>query len=315
MMEGDNYGDSVESSLDSVKAYGYGRYAVSPSHDSALKFNYQRKDYIGLLRTDINICSSITEAGVIVLGEGNLSFSFSLAAFFQSWIGIMSTLPNKVEDPRAAITAGYELTKRSCEDNQRLHLLRGQDVDSVLSQMLLDLNLPLLREGTVRAPYQHMKREITNLILQDCVLTGISRIESIYDMADPGIICDDVDPYDLENSKVAGDCFSRNLWFQCPWKGPGDQRSNASYLLNFLNQAATCQQSGRLVMIGVINLFPFCTQYGLMDLLAHPSYEFVGYDDQFIRELILLGYKFQSRYVIDGAEFSHITLIFRKRGE
>ena len=242
-----------------------------------------------------------------------MSFTFALAAYFQSWNGIMCTLPSSVEDPMSLLDSGYTLSKSTCESNQRLLLLDDRKFGGVFTNLLKDLSLPLVKAPSARTPYQHMKRVMADLILEECIQTACSRIESVYDMADVSYICDSVDPYNLESSKVAGDIVSRHLWFQCPWKGSGDHRSTASLLLQFLNQASTCQQAGCLVIIGVINLYPYCTQYGLTDLLVHPDYEFVGYNDSLIRELMLLGYSFQSRYVIDGAEYSHVTLIFQRR--
>lgn len=237
-----------------------------------------------------------------------------MAAYFQSWTGIISTLPVTVDDASALLESGYVLCKETCASNQRLLLLKDQDYQGVFTNFLHGLNLPLLKAPSARAPYQHLKRVMEDLVMAECIQTSTSRIESVFDMADTTCICDSVDPYELEASKVAGDIVSRNLWFQCPWKGPKDQKNTASLLLQFLNQASACQLSGGFVMIGVINLYPYCTQYGLMDMLIHPSYEFMGYDDKLIRELLLLGYSFESRYVIDGAEDSHVTLVFRKRG-
>jgi hypothetical protein len=309
-------GDDAESEVEgTTKAYGFGPFVLSASStgvDGVLMFNYQRRDVLALRRTIIDLPQTLSDYGVVVVGEGNMSFSFALAAYFQSWNGIISTVPSAVEDSSALLDSGYALCKSTCLSNQRLLLLDEQKAASVFTTMLQQLNLPLL-SAPVRAPYQHMKRTIQDLVMEECIQTATSRIESVYDMADSTCICDSVDPFNLETSKVAGDIVGRNLWFQCPWKGPGDHRSTASQLLQFLNQAAACQQGGGFVLIGFINLYPYCTQYGLMDLLTHPDYEFVGYDDNLIRELLLMGYSFESRYVIDGAENSHVTMVFRKR--
>lgn len=308
---------SDEDEKETAKAGGFGPFVVSassPTADATLNFNYQRRDIIGLRKANISLAESMADYGVVIVGEGNFSFSFALAAYFQSWNGIISTVPDAVEDRRALLDSGLSLVKETCEANHRLLLLNDQkNVADAISSLMQDLKLPLLKAPSARAPYQHLKRSITEKIMEECIQTATSRIEVAFDMADIDCICDSVDPFSLDTSKVAGDIISRNLWFQCPWKAPGDHRSTASLLLDFLNQGALCQQGGGLVMIGVINLYPYCTQYGLMDLLSHPSYEFVGYDDELIRELLLLGYSFQSRYVIDEVEYSHVTLVFRKR--
>lgn len=310
--------DSVEvSEIETAKVGGYGAYVVSlnsAASDGYTKFNYQRNDFLGLRPTDIDLAHSLAEAGVIIVGESNMTFSFALAAYFQSWNGIISTLSDTVEEPNKLIDSGYSLTKETCEANHRLLLLNDKlAVASAFSTMLEELQLPLLKAPNARLPYQHMKRMMMNLIMEDCIQTSTSRIELAYDVVDANCICDTVDPFDLENSKIAGDIISRHLWFQCPWKAPGNHKGTASLLVEFLNQSAACQQPGGLVIIGVINMYPYCTQYGLRDMLVHPSYEFVGCDDRLIRELMLLGYCFQSRYVIDGAEDCHVTLVFRKR--
>lgn len=309
--------DALESELESAMAGGYGPFVVSSSKsetEGVVGFNYRRHDIIGLRRSTIELADCLQESGVVIVGEANMTFSFALAAYFQSWNGIISSVADTVEDPSALLESGYSLAKETCESNHRTMLwVDNFKVGSVLSDMLQELNLPLTRAPSARVPYQHLKRAMADLIMDECIQTATSRIEIVYDMADATFICDNVDPFKLDGSKVAGDIISRHLWFQCPWKAPGDHRSTAALLLEFLNQSASCQQGGGLVLIGVINLYPYCTQYGLMDLLIHPSYEFVGYDDSMIRALMLMGYLFQSRYVIDGAEESHITLIFRKR--
>ena len=302
---------------ETAMAGGYGPYVVSSASadaDGILKFNYQRHDVVGLRKTNIDLSDSLLESGVVILGEANMTFSFALASYFQSWNGIISTTAGAVEDPGAVLDSGYSLAKETSDANHRRMLLADKlQVGAVFSTMLEDLQLPLLRAPSARAPYLNLKRAMTDLILEECIQTATSRIEIVYDMADMNCICDCVDPFNLGSSKVAGDIISRHLWFQCPWKAPGDHRSTSSLVLEFLNQSAACQQGGGLVLIGVMNLYPYCTQYGLMDMLIHPSYEFVGYDDEMIRELMLLGYCFKSRYVIDGAEDAHITLVFRKR--
>lgn len=304
--------------IDQAARHGeYGGFVVPAAEmaDDDLKFTYLGNKALGIRCSAIDIAASIAENGVVIISEGNFSFSFSLAAYFQSWSGIISTFPDGVEDHRAVIEEGYITARDSCEANQKLLLLRGRNVEATLSHMMEELKLPLLGPASPSAPYQNFKRRAIELIVDECAQTSLSRIEIAYDMSDTASICDQVHSSTLESSKVAGDLSSRHIWYQCPWKAPTSSQSTAALVIDFLNQAAICQQAGYLVMIGVINLFPYCTQYGLLDIISHPQYEFVGFDKNLIRELLLLGYSFQSRYVIDGAEFSHVTLIFKRRGE
>ncbi len=302
---------------EAAKSGNYGSFVVSAADltdvSPELQFNYQGHHIVGLRRTDIDIADSISNNGVVIVGEGNFTFSFAMAGYFQSWTCIISTFANTIDDKDALIFSAYETAKDSCALNQELLLFQKHQVDHIFSEALQSLNVPLLSSASIRAPYQNLKRRISELVTEECILTANSRIESAYDMADTVCISEGIDHHNLENSKISGDLVSRNIWWQCPWKNPGDHKSTAAVLFEFLTQAGSCQQAGGLVCIGIINIYPFCTQYGFADLLSHPQYEFVGYDDRLIRELLLLGYSFQSRYVIDGAEYNHITFIFKRR--
>jgi hypothetical protein len=70
---------------------------------------------------------------------------------------------------------------------------------------------------------------------------------------------------------------------------------------------------GNYVMVGIMNIHPYVSQYQLPELFSHAQYKFVGFDDSLVTEVLYYGYKYQSRMRLNGAEQSHVTLVFEKR--
>lgn len=226
--------------------------------------------------------SIINKTGVVVIGEGNLSFTFALGAYLmldEPWDVIKSTIYEK-SIKEGFIAKGRETTKKKCKLNFRL-LHNGEDPhasDLAEKHERID-ELPPLQ-----------------------VHTGVDA-EKLYATLPPEVL-----PFLTE--------FDFCLWFQCPWVEyfHAGQESTFDLVGKFLSSAYEVQTPGSHVMVGIMNIFPYVQEYHLEELFSHSQYKFVGYDDSLITEVLHYGYKYQSRMRLNGAELSHITLVFEKRG-
>jgi hypothetical protein len=217
----------------------------------------------------------------VIIGEGNLSFSFALGAYLMlddPWDVIKSTIyeKNVVE---GFIRKGREIAKKKCKSNYRL-LNEGRDPnesDLIEKHERID-ELPSLQ-----------------------VYTGVDAV-NLYATLPPEIL-----PFVAE--------FEFCLWFQCPWVDYFSTGGESTYDLisRFLSSASQVQTTGHYVMIGIMNIFPYVQLYQLPELFNHEQYKFIGFDDTLVSEVLHYGYKYQSRMRLNGAEQSHVTLVFEKR--
>ncbi|KAF7359723.1 hypothetical protein MVEN_00696900 [Mycena venus] len=107
----------------------------------------------------------------------------------------------------------------------------------------------------------------------------------------------------------------RNIWFQCPWISP---TTTAKLLESFISSAATIQQSGDAIFLGLTTHTKYRDAYDLENLkkvARSLGYE-IFVDEWFIRHAIDAGYKHKSvkdidihMYLIDH----HQTFVLVKR--
>jgi hypothetical protein len=112
---------------------------------------------------------------------------------------------------------------------------------------------------------------------------------------------------------------TRNIWFQCPWISRADNITTTAQLLTgFISSAATIQQSGDVVFLGLTSHTAYRNAYDLENftkVARSLGYE-IFKDEWFILHAIDAGYKHESvattdihRLLIDG----HQTFVLVKR--
>ena len=120
------------------------------------------------------------------------------------------------------------------------------------------------------------------------------------------------------------------MWFQCPWvlEEPGSFYTG-TLISNFLLNMAAQIQPGVHVCVGIANKFPYVKHYNLEAILGErltasdnstpvlEKYQFVGADCELIEELLKFGYHHRS--VHDNKDIhgiiirSHVTLVFKRK--
>ncbi|KAJ7506956.1 hypothetical protein B0H11DRAFT_187634 [Mycena galericulata] len=112
---------------------------------------------------------------------------------------------------------------------------------------------------------------------------------------------------------------TRNIWFQCPWISRMDNKTTTAKLLTgFISSAATIQQSGDVVFLGLTAYTAYRNAYDLENfkkVARNLGYE-IFMDEWFILHAINAGYKHESvaaadihRLLIDD----HQTFVLVKR--
>ena len=122
-----------------------------------------------------------------------------------------------------------------------------------------------------------------------------------------------IDPLDNE-LEVRG----KVVWLQCP------QNSGRFHidLKEFVQHMASKQSKGDYLLIGIANYFKYLTHQNLGDLLQvkghylidrdDTMYDFLGFDDKLIGEILTCGYKPHGIDHSDDIRSKHMTLIFRR---
>lgn len=219
-----------------------------PSHGGfEMILNYDQNQYLKLDRVDkaYRPRQIIQKYGVILIGEGNLSLSFALAARYftaphcnNPWDFINSTIyENCVIE--GFIKEGREIAKRSCVVNYR-----------VLAKGIADAL-------TSSANASHSSSSTTAALLstnqQEMPYIEAIAMHAAMDEMPPLRLYTGVDATQLEHTlplhlqSLARDS-GRPLWFQCPWSiGPPLWDTPAFDLISaFLDSAAKIQTSSPL---------------------------------------------------------------------
>ena len=109
------------------------------------------------------------------------------------------------------------------------------------------------------------------------------------------------------------------IFFQCPYAGYKNDETKM-LVRDFISSASKVQRPNGLLFIGITTYFPYCTNYGLPEVIrdgGHASingYRFVGADTEFPKEMLRRGYKHQAFSDIhDKIKDAHLTLCFTKK--
>ena len=232
---------------------------------------------------------------VLLVGEGNFSFTLALAAVRGSWDGITATCFNRLsfEDPIA---------------------IPFEDPYKDLTYANYWMSLQLLSVGHC----------ITNSMILDgetpvglrSILTSIPNIRNIGIPPQPSI------KGGVNCTSIPDQLVARIVWFQCPWTP--DRNELGELLQTFLKNSRS-----EYVLIGIANQYPYTLSYKLgslfeTDLTRHPNaqiecfdYIYLGADNVFIETILKHGYKHEGchpdRDIHTVIIKDHITLIFQRK--
>ena len=243
-----------------------------------IQINYAEYRYANIQQVDMltDILTREEErSDVVVFGEGNFTFSIALASRRGSWDGITSTRYEPISDehPMPAFSDVKEETLRYCISNGRLF---GDASDVILP-----------------------------------------KVEQVLDLSSPP---DDTWRFDVDATRIPEglQVGGKVAWFQCPWIS--NNLETGRLVADFLEHMRDRQGPGDYSLVGIVTKFPYVKNYRLGELLGDGlanrhthNYEFLGADQNFVRELLQYGYHHQGcveRH--DRFVHWHITLVFRR---
>ena len=218
---------------------------------------------------------------VVVFGESNFTFSMALASLRGSWDGITSTRYGHISHnrPKPVFSDLKVETSQYCIENGKGF---GDGKDAILSKVKMVLNLPSPPDYTWK--------------------------------------------FGVDATGNDMDVQGKVVWFQCPWIAQTKEhlsKTTGELVAGFLKHMVDKQHSGDYALVGMVNKLPFVKDYKLQELLgtdlawghAH-SYQFLGADKKFVRELMQYGYMHEScvsshERLLDD----HITLVFYNLGK
>ena len=157
---------------------------------------------------------------------------------------------------------------------------------------------------------QHLKPQFCDVQVetsQYCIENGkmfgdasdliLSKAELILHMPSPFRL-DDTWKFGVDATKLPGsvDVRGKVAWFQCPWITREDEESGKTtdgLVASFLEHMVDKQCHADYALVGIVSKSPYVKNYKLQELLgeelanddAH-SYQFLGADKKFVRELL-----------------------------
>ena len=266
-----------------------GASASAPSADNVISINHADCKDDTVPRVTI-VESLLTDKNVVIVGEGNFTFTVALAAIRNSWSGIVSTRYEPVDDfnPKPE----FDTVKQEC-----LEFCRKNHQGNLRSKGIA------YDDATVDNYIQAIKA-VQQPSLGEEWLFGIDATATPDNLAIRGKV----------------------VIFQCPWipQGPWPE-TPATLIASFLSHMSTKQNKGDYVLIGITTRFPYVKSYKLEDLLgvglsrgkdSSSMYDFLGADDTFIVEILKHGYHHIScrsdKDIHEDIITFHITLVFRR---
>ena len=240
----------------------------------------------GSVRKITVVESLLMDENILLVGEGDFTFTVALAAIRESWRGIISTRFEKVtlSDPRPQFDEVQKECIKFCRSNGKL-----LHIDDDTIQKYVDA-------------VERVDPPPTN----ENWLFGIDATNTPENL-------------NIKESQMV-------VLFQCPWLPSGDPNGTpATLITKFLEHMSTKQNVGDYVLIGITKQFPYVKNYKLGDLLGEDltnqtdssdMYNFLGADDTFIKKILKHGYHHTSCHsntsIHEKIISDHVTLVFQR---
>ena len=266
-----------------------GASASAPSADDVIWINHAAYKNDTVPRVTM-VESLLTKKNVVIVGEGNFTFTVALAAIRKSWSGIVSTRYESVDESNPK--PEFDTVKQECiEFCRKNHQGRLREKGIAYDDATVDKYIKAIEK--VQQPS-----------LGEEWLFGIDATATPDSLAIRGKV----------------------VIFQCPWipKGPWPE-TPATLIASFLSHMSTKQNEGDYVLIGITTYYPYVKNYELEDLLgkglsrrkdSSGMYDFLGADDTFIVEILKHGYHHTSCHAKTDIHkdiiTSHIILVFQR---
>jgi hypothetical protein len=226
----------------------------------------------------------LKDENILLVGEGNFTFTVALAAIRGSWDGLVSTRyePEARYNPRPKFDKVKKQCIRFCRSNGEL-----LDIDDDVIQRYVDA----------------VKRVDEPPLQEERWLFGIDATNTPDDMSVKGKVVMFQCPWLPDGDR----------------KG-----TPATLIINFLEHMSTKQDENDYVLIGITKQFPYVKNYKLGDLLgvglsnetdSSGKYKFLGADDTFVLEVLKHGYHHQSchrKKIHKDIIEEHVTLVFQR---
>ncbi len=256
--------------------------------DSVISINWAARQNIDVPRVCM-LKSFLVEGpqpDVVIFGEGNFTFSVAFAALRQSWKGITSTRFEAVSP------VFPEPQFREVQLEAITYCIRNAEI-------AFDFTKELKLEAKART---------------------LDRVSEVLQLPypDPQTWRFGVNATDMPQGL---DVRGKVVWFQCPWvsRARSDQ-TTFGLISSFLTCMAGRQGAGDYVLIGIVTIFQYVTNYKLEVLLQYAvagsvNYDFVGADEELIKDILECGYhhKAVAGDIHNVILNHHLTLVFQKR--
>ena len=240
--------------------------------------------------TDLDVESLLKDKtiDILLVGEGNFTFTVALAAIRESWKGIISTRYESETryNPRPQFDEVQEMCVQFCHENGRL----------------------LQSDGTIHEYVRAV--QMVESPPKEIWLFGIDATNIPENLTVKGKVVLFQCPWlPDEDSSQNG--------------APATQRLITDFLLHMSMK----QNEGDYVLIGITTKFPYVKNYKLGDLLgkrlsretdSSGRYNFLGADVTFIQEILKHGYNHTSCHkgtsIHEKIISDHLTLVFQRNG-
>uniref|UniRef100_A0AC34RHH5 25S rRNA (uridine-N(3))-methyltransferase BMT5-like domain-containing protein n=1 Tax=Panagrolaimus sp. JU765 TaxID=591449 RepID=A0AC34RHH5_9BILA len=210
---------------------------------------------------------------IFIVGEGNFTFTTSLAALRGSWDNLHST---KLSGDVPTVDSTKILTSQTAIQNNK----ERETAEVILQRISSILNLP----PTLPIPWE----------------SGIDAAKMNLDIGQYHSV--------------------KNVWFQCPWRHPGN---TDELLKEFIERFSQIQQAGQKLIIGIVANVVYYYRYELEKIFGPEDdsfinkhgYEYLGFDGELIKNILKNGYRHHSD---SGGDLhvilfdNHITIVLKK---
>ena len=262
---------------------------------AGIEINYADNKYAKVKRAPGSAVEALfIDEDVLLVGEGNFTFTIALAAIRGSWNGIVSTRyePETRYNPRPQFAHVKQECIKFCRSNGKSLLIDDDTIQTYVDAV----------ERVEPPPKEEHKEERK----EKNWLFGIDATDTPEHLTIQGTV----------------------VVFQCPWLPNGDPNGTpATLITRFLEHMSTKQNEGDYILVGITKLFPFVKHYDLKGLLGDDlsretdssgKYNFLGADDSFIQEILKHGYHHQSCHgerkdIHEDIIENHVILVFQRK--